>query len=176
MSNTIINTDLGKDLEWKAYRYGYNEVKFLLTQNGSPFDITDYEFELVFREPGKSVEVLKLDEDGGITNGGATGVLTVSLTDSSISSDLKKDRYFFELRYIKDDKQFRFTQGYIELQKERNKANTNAEVSMPVTDSSGTTVNVTVLAFGSEFDISSLTPTQLQQLWAALAPYSLGLS
>lgn len=174
--NTIINTDLGKDLEWRAYRYGHNEIKFLLSQNNAPFDLTDYEFTLVFREPGKSQEVFELDEAEGLSNGGATGVLTVALEADDIADSLKKDRYFFEIRYVKDGNQFRLTQGFIELQKERNKSNDNAEVSMPVTDSSGQTVNVTVLAFGSEFDISSLTESQLQQLWNALAPYSLGLS
>src|SRR5690606_31681284 len=137
-------------------------------------DLTDYEFTLVFREPGKSDVVLELEEGDGLTNGGVSGVLTVTLTEEDIVADLKKDRYFFEIRYVKDGNQFRLTQGFIELQKERNKSNDNAEVSMPITDSAGQTVNVTVLAFGSEFDISSLTESQLQQLWNALAPYSLG--
>lgn len=191
MSTTTINTDLGKNLEWRAYRYGHNEVKFVFTEDGDPFGLTDFEFSMIFRSPGKSSEVLELDEDGGISNGGANGILTITLTAEDIET-LVQDRYYFEIRYTKDGNQYRLSQGYIHLQKEQNQSNDNVEIAMPVTDSAGQTVNMSVYALGAVIDfstldsaalqnlldaiLSSMTDEQKAEMWSKLAPYSLGLS
>lgn len=167
MSTTTINTDLGKNLEWRAYRYGHNEVKFVFTENGDPFDLTDFEFSMVFRSPGKSTEVLELNEDGWISNGGANGILTITLTAEDIE-DLVQDRYYFEIRYTKGGNQYRLSQGYIHLQKEQNQSNDNIEIAMPVTDSAGQTVNMSVYALGAVIDFSTLDSAALQNLFDAI--------
>lgn len=194
MSSTkkVIITDLAGDLEWYAYRYGYNEVKFVFTQNGSPFDLTDYKFSFVVRELGTDRTLFQAEEGEGVINGQDSGILTIFFDENDAAQYLKRqDKFFFELPFVFDNKKFRFGEGHLYLQKERNKSTANKTLAMPTMDMSGPIVSVNVFAFGAAIDFSALGPSALQNLldailsnmtdeqkaemWSKLAPYSLGL-
>lgn len=159
MANIV--THLGQNINWIAYRNGHNQYTITITSSGSAFDISTYVFSVNFRTIGGTTNKLQLTEGSGITNSGATGVLTIDLSEANIVN-LPRDTYFYEIVYTKSSKDYPFFQGNITLSSESNPASTSTSVSVSV-NLAGSVVSVAVsLAVDDPSDeltaIANLTP------------------
>lgn len=146
MSTTTINTHYGKNIKWTVYRNGYNAFVGTLTLDGSAYDISSRVFTAYIRTPQGSENKLTLTEGNGITNGGATGLLTIALTEAQLAT-LPRDRYFMVVEYTISSKDYPLLQGYIETSSETNPGTTTTSATIPVSID-GTTVSMAVTLAG----------------------------
>jgi hypothetical protein len=99
-----IVTDLSIRKNWKVAR-GFNNIfTFTFTQSGGggAFVTTSYTFSLQIRRFGSSTNTVILTQGSGITNGGASGIVTVVL--NAVNSALLTDgEYFWQLTVVHPD-------------------------------------------------------------------------
>lgn len=158
-----IVTDYGVNYNWKAYKNGQNTFTITFTSGGSAFDLSDYTFTLNIRTPGGSENKLQLTEGSGLTNGGATGILTVSLTQTQASTTLPRADYYYELTFVKDSLTYRVIQGNLTLSSETNPASVSSSLSVSIS-LAGTAVTAAVTLAGTVGDdeltaIANLSPS-----------------
>lgn len=138
-----IVTDYGVNYNWKGYKNGHNSFTITFTSGGAAFDLSSYAFTLSIRVPGSPANKLQLTEGSGVTNGGATGILSIALTQTQASTTLPRSDYFYELTFVKDSLTYRVIQGMLTLSSETNPASTATSISADIT-LAGTDVNVAI--------------------------------
>jgi hypothetical protein len=146
MSNIV--THLGQNLPWIGFKNGHNQYTITFTSGGSAFDISTYTFTVNIRKYGASTNALQLTQGSGITNGGATGILTIALTQTQASTTLPASDYFYEITYVKDSKTYALIQGGLTLSSESNPASTTTSVAVSVS-LAGSAVNAEVTLAGA---------------------------
>jgi hypothetical protein len=114
MSN--INTHRGVDRKWEAYKYGHNPFTLTFTESAVAVDLSSYVFVCnIKRQKGVTENVLQLTEGSGIVNGGATGIITVTLTKENIETYLPASDYFYEIKYTVGGFEYPLIQGGLAL-------------------------------------------------------------
>lgn len=152
---TQIVTHLGQNLNWTAYKNGHNQFTLTFTESGSAFDLSDYTFVVnIRRTAGYPTNKLQLTEGSGITNGGATGILTIDLTEAQASTTLPGDHFFYEIVYTFESKDYPLVQGQLTLAEGSNPASSNTSASVSVS-MSGSAVSVTVTKTGDGAGLAS---------------------
>lgn len=147
MSN--ITTHLGENLPWVAFKNGHNSFTITFTQSAAAFDISTYTFVVNIRKSKNATNELQLTQGSGITNGGATGILTIELTQTQSQTTLPGDFYFYQIIYTKDAKDRALLQGNLTLSAEENPGSTTTSVSVAVS-LAGTDVDLAVTLAGDE--------------------------
>lgn len=109
----MVNTDLSINTKWIARRHSENLFTLTFTTVGA-FNIAGYTFTLTIRRIGADSSELQLTQGEGITNGGASGILTVDLSEDN-SDSLNGDDFFYELTYIISGKTYALLNGILEL-------------------------------------------------------------
>lgn len=108
------NTYISVQREWNA-GWGFNNTLTLtFTLNGSAFDISTYVFALGVRRIGGGANVMSLTQSSGITNGGATGILTIQITKAQTEL-IDADSYFYTLNYTKSSLLYSLLHGTFNL-------------------------------------------------------------
>lgn len=130
MSNIV--TDLGENFNWKAYKAGVNTFTVTCTNGGSAFNLTSYVFTLRIRKSQTSTDLLTLTEGAGITNGGASGIITISLTETQSNTTLPGDTYFYELTYVVASEKKRMLQGILTLSRDLNPSSSATSLSATI--------------------------------------------
>lgn len=143
----VINTYLGDNVNWVASKNGSNGFNLTFTNGGVAFDISTYTFVLNISRPGHSTNALQLTQASGLTNGGATGILQIVLTEAQASTTLPRDLYFYQLIYTKDSLDYAMIQGNLTLSATANPGDTTSTLTVPVS-LVGTPVNVEVSLAG----------------------------
>lgn len=141
MANIV--THLGSNFPWIAYRNGQNTFTVTFTQSSVAFNISSYTFVCSIRKIGDSSNQLQLTQSTGITNGGATGLLTIDLTAANISASLPASEYFYEITYTVSSKSYALIQGILQLASQENPGSTTTSVSLSVS-MAGTNVSAAV--------------------------------
>lgn len=138
----MINTYISVQKEWVAGR-GFNNVfTITFTLNGSAFNISAYTFAVAIRRIGGETNVLSLTQASGITNGGATGILTIQVTEAN-SETIDADSYFYSIDYTVGGLFYSLFHGTFNLLKEYNPNTINNSVTVPVS-LAGTAVSAEV--------------------------------
>lgn len=127
-----IVSDLGQNFNWKCYKVGQNDFTITCTSGGSAFNLTSYVFTLRIRKSMTSTDLLTLTEGSGITNGGASGIITISLTETQANTTLPGDTYFYELTYVVSSQKFRMIQGILTLSRELNPSSSSTSLSATI--------------------------------------------
>ncbi len=109
-----IVTDLSVYKDWIARKGVQNNFTITVTQSSSAFDLTNYTFTLNIRKVGSSSNALQLTQGSGISNGGVSGILSISLTQAQTVA-LKQETYFYELTYVTSSLTYGFIHGKILL-------------------------------------------------------------
>ena len=158
MSATQINTHLAKNIEWTIYRNGHNELQLALTLNGAAYDSSALNLTARFRTPDGSEDKLTLaQDDAEITNGGATGLITIPLTEAQIET-IPRDRYFIVVDYPLSGKTYPLVTGFTNIVSETNPGTTTTTATIPV-NISGTTVNMSVTLISPPSQVTTNTQT-----------------
>lgn len=153
MANIV--THLGQNFNWIAYKNGHNTYTITFTSGGSAFDISSYVFVVNIRASGGSTNKLQLTEASGITNGGATGILTIDLTKTQAQTTLPRDLYFYEIAYTKTSKVYALIQGNLSLSSESNPGSTTTSVSMSVS-LAGTAISAAITLPGTDMTAAEI--------------------
>lgn len=127
-----IVTHLGENLNWTAYKNGHNQYTITFTSSGSAYSLSGYVFTLNVTKMGGTTNELQLTEGSGITNGGATGVLTIDLTQTQASTTLPGNDYWYEIVYTVNAKVYALLQGSLTLANKTNPESTSTSVSVAV--------------------------------------------
>lgn len=114
----MINTDLSINAVWVARYSSENGFTLTFTSSGA-FNISSYTFTLNIRRIGSDTNSLQLTQGSGITNGGASGILTVILSESQLST-INLSSYFYELSYVFSGKTYALLNGILELYNQSN--------------------------------------------------------
>jgi hypothetical protein len=158
----MINTDLSRRQEWRAVKGFDNQFTLTFLQNGSAFDTSSYEFSVNIRKIGDSTNVVELTEGDGITNGGASGIVTILLDETD--SDIIAKGYFYEIIYTNGSFTNRLLQGTFNLVDDYNTDNTNRSLTLNV-DLNGTDVRLNVTLGGGGSGLESFTSGNLSPLF-----------
>lgn len=143
-----INTHLGQDYQWIAYKNGHNTFTVTFTQNSVAFNISAYTFTVNIRKIGASTNDLQLTQGSGVTNGGASGILTIDLTQTQASTTLPGDYYFYEIIYVINSKTYAFIEGGLTLSRENNPGDTTTSLAITTINLAGTNVSASVTLNG----------------------------
>lgn len=140
-----IVTDLSIPKNWNVAVGKHNTFTFTFTS----FNITGYVFSLQiqkFNEP--STNIVNLTEGAGLTNGGASTVLTAVLTAAQ-SALLTHGDYFWQLSVVHPDTfTYRWFNGTLRAKKQLYTGDTVSNVTATITIN-GTAVTVTMTIAGS---------------------------
>lgn len=141
MSNIV--TDLGENFNWKAYKAGVNTFTITCTNGGSAFNLTSYVFTLRIRKSQTSTDLLTLTQGSGITNGGASGIITITLSETQSNTTLPGDTYFYELTYVVASEKKRMIQGILTLSRDLNPSSSATSLSATI-NMGGVNVSATI--------------------------------
>lgn len=144
----MINTDLSRLKEWRAIRGFDNQFTLTFLLDSAAFDVSSYTFTVNIRKIGSDTNVLQLTEGNGVTNGGASGIVTILLDDDA-SQTISSRGYFYEIIYVVGSFSNRLLQGTFNLLDDYNSASPSESATIPV-NLEGTDVNLVInLAGGS---------------------------
>lgn len=143
----MINTYISVQKEWNAGWGFNNSLTLTFTLNGNAFDISTYTFALGIRRIGGGANLLSLAQGSGITNGGATGILTIQITKAQTET-IDADSYFYTLNYTKSSLLYSALHGTFNLLDDYNPDDINNSVSIPV-NIGGTNLDCEVTIAGS---------------------------
>lgn len=143
-----IVTDLGENINWKCYKVGHNEFTITCTESGSAFNLSSYVFTCRIRKPGTTTDLLTLTEGSGITNGGASGIITITLSETQANTTLPGDTYFYELTYVVSSQKKRMIQGILTLSREQNPSSSATSLSATI-NMSGSNVSASITMNGA---------------------------
>lgn len=138
----MINTDLSVQKRWVARRGYNNPFTLTITSSGSAYNVSSYVFVCNIRKIGASTNLLQLTEGLGITNGGATGVVTVQLSAAN-STTLNEGSYYYEMYYTVGGLSYGLLHGTLDLVVQFNGENVDDSISISV-NLAGTDVNIAV--------------------------------
>lgn len=143
-----IVTDISKNIDWIIRKSGYNSFTITFTQSASAYNISSYVFSLNIKKFNSNTNILALTEAGGeITNGGASGILTVIL-DETDSGLLDSNNYYWELRYIYATKNYTLLQGSAQVNSQLSLENVETSLSIAV-NLTGTNLDAELTIVGS---------------------------
>lgn len=151
----MINTYISVQREWNAGRSFNNSFTITFTINGSAFDISTYTFSLAIRRIGGETDVLSLTQGSGITNGGASGVLTIQITDTQTET-IDANSYFYSINYVVGLLPYSVFHGTFNLLKDYNPNTIDNSVTVPV-NLAGTNVNADVSLGVTSFNTRSVS-------------------
>lgn len=97
-----IVTDLSVNVAWNVASGYKNTFTITATLNGSAYSLASRAFSLQIRKIGSESNFINLTEGSGITNAGASGILTIVLTAAQAAT-LGNDNYFYQLTCITDE-------------------------------------------------------------------------
>jgi hypothetical protein len=157
MSSQII-TDLSVGKPWVA-RTGFNNpFTITFTNAAAAFNTTAYTFVLNIRKIGYDSNILQLTQSSGITNGGATGIVSVQLTAANTEL-LRSTSYYYEINYTIGGLDYGLLHGTLSLVNQYNPDQANNSITVPV-NLAGTDLNMAItLAGGSALTVSTQTTT-----------------
>jgi hypothetical protein len=141
-----INTDLSSQYQWLIRQGAHNTFTVTFTNSAVAFDISSYVFTLSIRPIGSSTNSLQLTQGAGITNSGATGILTIDIT--STQSTALSGSYFYEITYVKSTKTFGLIHGTADVIKTYNSASATSSLSLSVS-LAGTNISAAITLAGS---------------------------
>jgi hypothetical protein len=139
-----IVTHLGTDFPWVADKTGHNQFTATFTNGGPAYNISALTFTVNIRKVGSDTNVLQLTQGSGITNGGATGILTIVLTAANIASFLQGDYYYYEIAYTLGGNGYKFIEGGLTLSAQGNPGTTTTSLSITEINLAGTVLSVEV--------------------------------
>lgn len=138
-----IVTDISINKNWVARRGSNNPVTFVFTENGSSVNLTGYTFSVQLRKFGYDTNILNLTQGSGITNGGATGIVTVVFTSANLAA-LAENDYYWQMTVVHPDTlSYLWFQGTFNLFTETYNGDLTTNVNT-VIDVNGTTINVVI--------------------------------
>lgn len=138
-----IVTDISINKNWVARKGSNNPVTFVFTENGPAADLTGYVFSVQLRKFGYDTDLLSLTQGSGVTNGGATGIVTVVFTTANLST-LAENDYYWQMKVVHPDTfSYLWFQGTFNLFSETYNGDLTTNVN-EVIDVNGTTINVTI--------------------------------
>lgn len=153
-----IITDLSVQKEWVARRGVNNQFTLNFTEDGEPFDISEYTFILNIRKIGANNLKLQLDEADGLINGTTSGVLSIQLSESNTDS-LMAQSYFYSLEYDIEGVSYGLLHGTLKLVQQYNENQVNNEITVSV-NLAGSEVNLNITLGGSNsISVSTQTST-----------------
>jgi hypothetical protein len=137
-------TDHGQDIKWVVYRNGVNTFTITHTLSGSAHNISSLTYTLNIRKIGSSTNVLQLTQGSGLTNGGSSGILTITLTAANISTYLPASEYFWELSYTSGGSTYREFEGLLSIQSQLNSESSATSLSATVSLAGVSNISATV--------------------------------
>jgi hypothetical protein len=97
-----IVTDLAVKTSWNVASGFKNTFTITVTESSVAYSLASRVFSLQIRKTGEESNLINLTEGSGITNGGASGILTIVLTAAQ-SATLGRDNYFWQLTCVTDE-------------------------------------------------------------------------
>lgn len=91
-----IYSDQSRNVNWTVREKTDATLTVNVTLSDVAYNISSYTFIAEFFKIGTTSPFLTLTTGSGITNGGATGILTIALTDTQLT--ITPDQYFWKLR------------------------------------------------------------------------------
>lgn len=142
-----IVTDISVNKNWQARKGYHNPFTFTFTNNASAFNISGYTFSLQVRRFGSTTNLINLTQGSGLTNGGATGVLTGQINAAATSS-MSANEYYWQLTVVQPDTySYVLFNGTFVLHDETYTGSLTSAVSVAV-NLTGSDVDVTVTLVG----------------------------
>lgn len=157
----MINTKLSVQQKWVAGLGFNNSFTITVTNGGSAFDFSAYTFVVNIRRIGGSTNLLQLTQGSGITNGGASGIVTIQLTAAQTTT-LGADSYYYSVEYTVGGLTYDLLCGTLELRAQYNPENENNAVAISV-NLAGTDVNLDV-SLGGDSNTRTRTTTSTATL------------
>lgn len=128
-----IVTDFAVGKNWFCFKNGNNEWTITCkNSDNSAFDLTGYVFTVYIRTHFGTVNRLTLTEGDGITNGGVSGLITLTLTQEQAGTTLPRDLYYWELDYVVNGLTYRLYYGNLYLNAQENPGNQSISSSQTV--------------------------------------------
>lgn len=162
--STIV-THLGQNIKWVASKIAHNTFTITLTESSVAYDLSDLVLSLVIRKRNSQTALLTLTEGSGIVNGGATGIITITLTEAQANTTLSGVDFFWQLMYEDADGfNHNMFQGALQLVLDNNPESTTSSLAATVQiGSSNVSAALTIMsAFGnSNIDGGSASSTYL---------------
>lgn len=94
--SVTLTSDLSQQVNWVVREKTDSSLTLNVTLSSAAYDISSYVFIAEFYKVGSTTPFLSLTQGAGITNNGATGVLTIALTDTQLT--ITPDQYFWKLK------------------------------------------------------------------------------
>lgn len=152
-----IVTDISADrLPWRVASGFINTYTITLTLNGSAYSIASKTLSLQIRRIGSETNFINLTEGSGITNGGASGIITIELTAAQ-SATLGNDQWMWQLSVSPDAT--RWFSGTITATTGPADGDTASSLTVPLT-LAGSNVSA---------EITLATPSHYRGVYASLA-------
>lgn len=167
----MIKTDLSEGQPWVAARGFNNSFTLTFTLSGSAYNTSSYTFSLKIRRIGGTVDVITLTQSAGITNGGASGIVTIQLTKAQTES-IEADSYFYQLEYVVGGLTYRLLHGTLNLVIEYDENDINPSISVPVS-LAGTNVNLNITLATGNNNTRSISTTSTTTLTPNVDLYDL---
>ena len=125
-----LHSDQSRQVNWTVREDTDATMTITCTQNSVAYDTTSYTFIAEIYKVGATSALITLTQGSGITNGGATGIITLSLTDTQLN--LTPGEYWWRLRTTAPTDNYWFNgkfvvNGYVW------DGSTNSEVSVALT-------------------------------------------
>lgn len=165
----MINTDLSVLKEWIGRNGFNNPFTVTFTLSSSAYNISTYTFILNIRRFGATTNLLQLTQGSGLTNGGASGILSVQLTAAQTTT-LGDGSYFYELTYMVDALPYGLLHGTFNNLSGNNAENQNNSVTVDVA-LAGTNVNMEISLVGSTLDTRTSSATSAATLTPNVSLY-----
>jgi len=157
-----IVTDISVNKNWQARKGYHNPFTFTFTNNASAFNISGYTFSLQVRRFGSSTNLINLTQGSGLTNGGATGILSGQFTAASTSS-MSANEYYWQLTVVQPDTfSYVIFNGTFSLHDETYTGDVTSSISVALS-LTGSDVDVTVTLSGGSSTWGSITGTLSNQ-------------
>lgn len=96
MSIAKIYSDQSRRVDWTVREITDATLTITVTDGGAAYNTSSTTFIAEVFKIGSTTALLTLSQGSGITNGGATGIITLSLTDTQLT--LTPNEYFWKLR------------------------------------------------------------------------------
>lgn len=170
MSNVVTDLSGGISQGWDVGVGFHNTFTITCTSSAVAFPITTYTFTLKIFRWGSSSALITLTQGSGLTNGGASGVLTVVLTAAQ-SAQLTDGEYFWSLTAVHPDTfTYRWLKGNVNALTQELDGDTASSLSLSLS-LSGSDIDLAITLAGAAAEWGDIGGTLSDQtdLVAALA-------